>query len=261
MRLALPRATVVAVICAAAGYAANAQTPNSIDSLLKRIQALEKRVDDLEKKGVAFGSGGDASNSPTGASSGGAGGRGKTDPLVPPARPGGPLTGQVTRVQAPFEVVDRAGRPIVQIVQAEADASGGLYVLNQSGNHAVLIGTRTSNGGGVMVVRDGTGQNSKIGALISTTDGSALMLQNAGGEDAILVDGRKSTMSIFNNDHHAVVELQAGVTGQFRLKDEVGTTMVEAGTLKEGMGVVRVGPRMGGAVGLQGLPWAIMGKK
>jgi hypothetical protein len=255
------RAALVVAVFAAAGLAASAQSPTSVDALIKRIQALEKRVDDLEKDGGAFevGGGGEKPKGGGGAGTGtGGGARGTSEPLVPPSASDGPLTGQVTRVKAPFEVVDSAGRPILRVREEADAASRGLYVLNQSGNTLASMGAFSN--GGIVVARDGT-QGGKVGALMASAQGSGMVVQSAGGQESVLVDGRNSRIALMNNSGVSTVELVTGVTGRLILRDGSGNNVVEAGSLPSGVGIVRAGPRMGGAVGLQGLPFAVMGKK
>ncbi len=58
----------------------------------------------------------------------------------------------------------------------------------------------------------------------------------------------------------AIAHLGGEEMGRMELANANGDNMVEAGTTKDGRGIVRVGPYIGGPVGFTGLPSVIVGK-
>jgi hypothetical protein len=230
----------------ALNFAANAQTPAQRDALLTRVQALEKRVEDLEKLRLL---------QPTSS----------TTETLPTAKT---ADGTVTRVQAPFEVVSRDGRPIVRILEW-GEVGGGVYVYNRAGHPAALLGPLVGQNGGRVIIYKGDGTEVGAASLTSSSanQGAKLWLRRLDGDDGIILDAAKAEINLFNSRGSAAVALKSGETGAGRLTlgDRNGNTVVEAGSTIEGVGIVRVGPRLGGTTGVtQGgmvLPNAIVGKK
>jgi hypothetical protein len=242
--------------------------PKAPQSLEERLAALEKRVDDLEKGEVA-----DFKNEQEDDAKAGrieerlsALERGARDAS---SRPGSsadvPSTGAgvVTRVQAPFEVVSRDGRPIARIVEW-GDLAGGVYVFGKSGGNAVaILGPIKDEAGGRVAVfqADGTGS-----ALAAVSQGSTLSLNTPGSKASILMQSA-GQIDLFNKGGTAAFSVTARTAGNGRLTlgDAAGNTVVEAGSTLQGIGIVRVGPRLGGTTGVsQGgmvLPNAIVGQK
>jgi len=233
----------------------SAQAPAPQDALIKRIQALEKRVEDLEKLRGFLPAAGDPAGKP-GAAPG--------EKMPTTATPGGP----VTRVQAPFEVVSRDGRPIARILEW-GDVSGGVYVYNTAGHPAAILGPVFGSPGGRVVVYKGDGNEAGAGRLSFPAggQGARLVMRRLDGEQGIDADAATGEINIFNTRGYASIAMKAGVTGAGRLTigDRNGGTVVEAGSTIEGLGIVRVGPRLGGTSGVtQGgmvLPHAIVGQK
>jgi hypothetical protein len=238
------------MICVAT-LAARAQTPADRDALLTRLQQLEKRVADLEKLRV----------------------------FLPPADPNATKPGSVetlpttttgagtaTRVQAPFEVVDRQGRPIVRILE-RGEVSGGVYVYNRTGNTVAILGPMMNLNGGRVSVFDGSGQPTAVGSMGFRDEGSYVSLSRRANEHGVYIDAGTGELNITNSQGFASVALKSGVSGAGRLTlgDAAGNTVVEAGSTVAGIGIVRVGPRLGGTTGVsQGglvLPNAIVGRK
>jgi hypothetical protein len=68
--------------------------------------------------------------------------------------PADPITGHVARFMAPFEVVDRSGRPILRVLDFST-FSGGAYVFNPAGNISAIVGPSPGDGGGRFVANAG----------------------------------------------------------------------------------------------------------
>jgi hypothetical protein len=236
-------------------FAANAQTPAQRDALLTRLQALEKRVEDLEKLRLMMPNAGDPGSKPI---------TGATEKL-PTTKTG---DGTVTRVQAPFEVVSRDGKPIVRILEW-GEVGGGVYVYNRAGHPAALLGPLVGQNGGRVIIYKGDGTDVGAASLTSSNaaQGAKLWLRRLDGEDGIILDAAKAEINLFNTRGYAAIALKSGESGAGRLTigDRNGGTVVEAGSTIEGIGIVRVGPRLGGTTGVtQGgmvLPNAIVGQK
>jgi hypothetical protein len=236
-------------------FVASAQTPAQRDALLTRIQALEKRVEDLEKLRLLVPNADDAK------------GKTATTPgeRLPTAQGSG---GTVTRVQAPFEVVARDGRPIARILEW-GDLAGGVYTYNRAGKPAAILGPVYGDNGGRVAVYNGSG--SQAGAATFSfppgAQGAHLVMTRLDSDTGIALDASTGEINLFNSQGYAAVALKSGESGAGRLTlgDAAGKTVVEAGSTKAGIGIVRVGPRLGGTTGVtQGgmvLPHAIVGQK
>jgi hypothetical protein len=241
------------MICVAT-LAARAQTPADRDALLTRLQQLEKRVAELEKLRVFLPP---ADGKPTKP------GSGSTETL-PTTATG---TGPVTRVQAPFEVVDRQGRPIVRILEWGSTAGGGVYAYNRSGNVAAILGAMTNLNGGRVSVFDGSARVSDAASIGFPEGGAYMTLPRGADEEGVQISGATGEINIFNTQGYASVALKTGVSGAGRLTlgDVAGSTVVEAGSTVDGIGIVRVGPRLGGTSGMTKaglvLPNALVGRK
>ncbi|MES1255420.1 MAG: hypothetical protein ABUS56_07430 [Acidobacteriota bacterium] len=248
---AIFRIAMLVTLCASASIATYAQSTNSVDALIKRVQALEKRVEDLERLRVATG--------PASQASGGKPTKAPGETL--PAASGGAGT---TRVQVPFEVVDRAGKPIIRVVDWD-DGSGGLYGYNRSGKIILHVGPMPGGApGGRVGVWNGNGNPAGGSSLLAEPDGGALVLGRGNtSSHGAFFDGATGELDIFNSGGFAAVALRAGVTGAGRLTlgNTAGDTVVEAGSTVDGIGIVRVGPRANCPSGGLALPCRIVGRK
>jgi hypothetical protein len=239
------------IICIVS-MAARAQTPADRDALVARLQQLEKRVTELEKLRIFLPSSDARTTKP---------GTGSTDTLPTSAS----ATGTVTRVQAPFEVVDRQGRPIARILDW-SDQSGGVYAYNAAGKIVAVLGPINSQNGGRVAVYDGSGR-AFAGTLAYSPEGAAIELPRGFNEHGILINAGTGELNIYNTQGYASVALKTGQSGAGRvtLGDVAGNTVVEAGSTAAGIGIVRVGPRLGGTSGVTQsgllLPNAIVGRK
>jgi len=146
-----------------------------------------------------------------------------------------------SRVQEPFEVVDHAGQTIFQVtgaVGSTAPSRGRVQIARGSLDNFVLTIRRpngivsaalaeATNGAGSLQLRDGSG-NERV------------RFDGEGGVRLLGPKGESVASLGFKDQNGARGLLQLG--GAFKLFDDAGKTVVEAGTDPSGVGVVRVGP-------------------
>jgi hypothetical protein len=253
----LSRSIAAVAACVTIAVIAHAQSPASADAMLKRVQKLEKRVEDLEKLLVAM------------AEDAGGGGQSAASPDEKPiARPS--AGGAVTRVQAPFEVVAANGRPIIRVHEWDASKrrTGGVYAFSATGVAVAVMGPMTADGSsGRLMVLSPNGADGAFIAYQPERGGAYLAMTRNGGEKSVELNGGTGELNLYNSQGYAAIALKTGESGAGRLSigDHAGNTVVEAGSTKAGLGIVRVGPRLGGTTGVsQGgmvLPNAIVGQK
>ena len=148
-----------------------------------------------------------------------------------------------SRVQAPFEVVDRAGQIIFQV-------SGDLGSTVPAPSRGRVQIARGSLDNFVLTIRRPNGSVSAAIAEAPNGVGS-LQLRDASANQRVRVDGdggvrllgpngeRVASLGFrAQNAARGVLEL----AGLLQIFDDAGTTMVEAGTSPDGVGIVRVGP-------------------
>jgi hypothetical protein len=192
------------------------------------------------------------------------------------------------KVQAPFEVVDSAGKPIIRVSETlgpqltgrgmEVYGASGppvAFVVADSGGHGV-VRTNSANGHnatGIFAYDDAAGlrvrENDVIRADIGRKGGSyaarffssgsaspsAALGVSADGTSLVTVGNGKAVLaSMGANATNGTVQVSntAGVNianlsdnsdgGKLSLTDRSGKTMIEAGVLPSGIGVVRAGP-------------------
>jgi hypothetical protein len=145
--------------------------------------------------------------------------------------------GERSRFEAPFEVVDREGNPILVVTDAQypsAKRRGRIHIGRATGgtNYSVLA----HNQGGAVVAGIGEGRESGSGTIMLADRAGALRVQLFS----------ENGLTINNKTGNPVIELKVGEqgAGQFWLYDAGGMPMVKAGTTPPGVGVVETGPRL-----------------
>jgi hypothetical protein len=205
-----------------------------------------------------------------------------------------------SKVVAPFEVVDRAGKRIFVVDRNAAGlynssgdlaakiiadtGTGGFFTASGSNNTAVFGFTDQVKGFGVRegdqlridLGKDLKNGNYRLRFASGDGQGVALIGQAADGRGVAFVgDGKtragmtfinnKGVFTIFNNSQQSVAELTEGESkgGRLAIFSSSGENMVVAGAAAEGFGVVRAGPEaFKPGVGILGLPGSfIVGKK
>lgn len=151
----------------------------------------------------------------------------------------------VNRFTAPFEVVDKQGLPILSVRDGGDESSRGIYIYNSRGNIAVQA-TDVESGGGRVQVRDGKTETGNWAGIGYTEDGPLLAMKSTSGKNLFMAN--RLGLIWFNANEVPAVKLGAGESGKagyFSVADEKGTAVVEAGSLQDGRGVVRVFPSKG----------------
>jgi hypothetical protein len=143
------------------------------------------------------------------------------------------------------------------------DANKGIVrVGDPTGPRGVLGATRS--GGVSFALYNDAGTDYRVG-MLAAPDNSFVRLNGQGNAVHLNADGEGSAVHVFNKLGNAAVSAISSPSGhgQLTLGNAEGDTIVQAGMTVDGLGVVRAGPMMGGAGtgGLQGVPFAILGKK
>ena len=189
--------------------------PNAVVADLKtKVDFLTKRVANLEAelKNVD-------TDSKTSANT-----TAKTDPKFP------------TQVRAPFEVVDKTGKPIFVV----ADAPHAMVA--RQGRIQIAQAT-TGDNHFSMIVRNAAGKG--VAGMGELTDGGGMYVADGQGKTRVFASVDNG-LQVYNKNEGLVVHLKSGPgnAGQFWMYDEGGRAMVMAGTLgiDGGVGSVEVGP-------------------
>jgi hypothetical protein len=189
--------------------------PNAVVADLKtKVDFLTKRVANLEAELKKVDTDSKTSSNTTA----------KTDPKIP------------TQVRAPFEVVDKTGKPIFVV----ADAPHALVA--RQGRIQIAQAT-TGDNHFSLILRNVAGKGvAGFGELI---DGGGMYVADAQGKTRVFASADNG-LQVYNKNESTVVHLKSGPgnAGQFWMYDEGGRAMVMAGTLGEqgGIGSVEVGP-------------------
>jgi hypothetical protein len=143
-------------------------------------------------------------------------------------------------IRAPLQVVDKTGNAIFTVT----DASYGQATVGR-----VHVGRGTGNNYGIWVQKAGGGVAAAIGE--GKTGGGVVSVNDPAGKPRAELFGQGG-VTVYNPSGKDVVSLNlnaantaSGVmqlTGIFQILDGGGQTIVEAGRLPTGVGVVRVGP-------------------
>lgn len=137
---------------------------------------------------------------------------------------------------------------VMKVATAKGVAVGGLYAEASGGTLAL----GASSGGPIQVD-------------LSAGSGGALKLKSAGdGTPRVALEAAGATggVTAYNTAGEPVAILSSLPAGTGRLQLSQGPTVfVEAGVSVDGVGVVRTGPRSGGATGALAIPYQIVGRK
>lgn len=161
-------------------------------------------------------------------------------------------TSIANRIVAPFEVVTKAGKPLLLVTEdsstskaritigINADANTGQILLRDKSGRRLVAMAELSVGGGFLTL----GQSGDILSLIGVDpDGEGgILLRNANGKPAF--EAGRGGARIYNSDEKIIAGLSIGPQGGgiLELMDPTGEKRVEAGTTTEGLGIVRAGP-------------------
>jgi hypothetical protein len=163
-----------------------------------------------------------------------------------------------SRVIAPFEVVDKAGKTIFA-VKAEPR---GLVLLDGQGR--TVVASSALPAGGFVKARAADGSLETVMGVNGKYAGVILRQgDKARGSFAIAEDG-KPILNMTNDNFVTVLALTQGSTGggYLTLGNASGESTVEAGTTAEGVGLVRAFPLGNPGAGLVGMPGTfILGRR
>jgi hypothetical protein len=168
--------------------------------------------------------------------------------------------GVPTKVTAPFEVVDNAGNTIMRVSDDDGNTYGrGIYIFNKGNRPVSHVGV-SGSGGGRILVRDKTADRSHYVQMIYGADGPEFAVKGDNSKLMFLMNQQGSVW--YNGNEVPAVSLGAGESGSkgvFKIADESGTSVVEAGSLQGGRGIVRVYPSRGQTP--LNIPQFLMGSK
>lgn len=242
-------------------------SPAQPASIEERLRALEKRVEELENSDVdqlKTDQEDEAQEKKLearlAALEKSRPGEARSDAAVPSAaaRGAGPST-----VRAPFIVVNAAGEAIFEIGLSPENSQPELILGDRDGARARLGVTRA--GGASIAIYD----RANAARLAITGNPTESLFRLGGRGQAVDMSARTdgASLHVSNSQGWAVGTLQSrNDHGHFTLGNAGGETTVEAATLRDsGVGVVRVGPDMGGTSGAMAggvvVPRSIRGRK
>jgi len=217
----------------AAERATNVQQAARIKAIIGEVMALIGRVGSLESSRSEM-------PAPTESS--------QPKQEMPPPGP----TSIANRIVAPFEVVTKAGKPLLLVTEdpstskaritigINADANTGQVMLRDKSGRRLAAMAELSSGGGFVTV----GQSGNVVSLIGIDpDGEGgILLRNAKGTKVFEAD--RGGTRIYNGDEKIIAGLSVGPGGAGRLElmNPAGEKRLEAGTTTEDLGTVRAGP-------------------
>jgi hypothetical protein len=168
--------------------------------------------------------------------------------------------GRVTKVTAPFEVVDAQGLTLMRVTDDDGTAYGrGVYVFNNQKRPVAHVGVASGGGGGRILVRDKDANRTRHVQMIYTASGPQFVIK--GDNDKMMLSIDKIGLIYYNAQENPAISLgagQSGAKGVLKIADEDGISAVEAGSLDK-RGIVRVYPAKG-AIPFP-IPQFIMGSK
>jgi len=152
--------------------------------------------------------------------------------------------GNPTKVTAPFEVVDNQGNTIMRVGDNGSTYGRGIYIFNDQKQPVAQVSVLDS-GGGRVVVRNSDGGKPYV-QMAYPNEGPHFAMRGDNDKYLLVINQLGSVW--YNKNGLPAVSLGAGESGSkgvFKVADENGTSVVEAGSLQGGRGVVRVYPSRG----------------
>lgn len=161
------------------------------------------------------------------------------------------------RVKAPFSVVDAAGKPIFEVIgQPRA------FHLKTASGHVLAYASATETGGSFRARSFDGGTE----AVLGVNGNAGMVFVRKGGitrGTLGIAENGKPSLEITNDAGVSVAALLPGASGggKLQLGNAAGNSMVEAGVLASGVGLVRTFPFGNPGAGLLGMPGTfIMGR-
>jgi len=158
------------------------------------------------------------------------------------------------------EVMNPTG---VKLVSLRADETGGsVLVSNPRGMGVGALLAR--EGGGRVALTGPAGGKTAVGLSVEASGGKVRVFPQDGGsaQAELTAEATGGAFTVYTTAGEAVGMLQATSAGAGKLEIDKGKQIyVEAGVLPSGVGIVRVGPKVGAPAMFMGIPTAIMGAK
>jgi hypothetical protein len=162
-------------------------------------------------------------------------------------------------VRAPFVIRDDDGKVIFRVDRSPTNNAIRATVGDPAQSRVVMA----VDGDTPVVTLMGAESKSRL-SLIGAANERRVTVYGSGSSTAIMSAKEGTTkVELVNNGGFPVAHFAVGASeaGRMMLANQSGSHVVEAGVLTSGVGVVRAGPKMGGAPGGLAMPFAIMGKK
>ena len=142
----------------------------------------------------------------------------------------------------------------------DENQKGRLRVGDPKGPRGVLGATKS--GAMSFGLFDQEGADFRVG-MLAAPDETFVRVKGQKNSVHLNTSAEGAAVHIFNSSGNSAASLESTTNGygKFSLGDADGNTMVQAGTTVDQLGVVRVGPMIGGPLAVPGLPFAILGKK
>ena len=143
-----------------------------------------------------------------------------------------------------------------------AEATGGsVQVTNPTG---VGVGALLAREGGRIALTGPAGGKTAVGLSVEASGGKVRVFPQEGGsaQAELTAEATGGAVTVYTTAGEAVGMLQTTSDGAGKLEIDKGKQIyVEAGVLASGVGIVRVGPKVGAPAMFMGIPTAIMGAK
>ena len=177
---------------------------------------------------------------------------------------GGALLATVVMVSLLSSSTTQAQAGAQQLVASDKEvpaSNRGVRVFNGKGDIVVRLGARNDDGYVAALQKgNGTALGGVNAVLFADNDGTHLGLSANNKKVAVHLARAEDGLLFFDEAGTARARLNKA---NLVLANKAGDDVVNAGTLPDGRGVVRTGPRNGGSLGMgaMNLPFAIMGHK
>ncbi len=152
--------------------------------------------------------------------------------------------GGATKITAPFEIVDAKGNTIMRVTDDDGSSYGrGAYVFNNQKRPVAHVGVSASDNGGRILVRDKDANRGRAVQMTYGASGPQFVIK--GDNDKMMLSIDKTGLIYYNPLENPAVSLglgESGTRGVLKIANPDGNAVVEAGSLQDNRGVVRVFP-------------------
>jgi hypothetical protein len=157
------------------------------------------------------------------------------------------------KVQAPFEVVDRSGKPLVRVYQSPEHNGGVIAALN-GGKELIWLSAPAT--GGFIKTRSSAGFPEVALGSVGGFGGLVIRDADAQFRASLFLDNGKPGLSLKNSSHVSIAVLQENSSngGQLELGDKAGNAQMRAGVTPTGCGRVETYPERQSNAARLGMP-------